>query len=110
MISRQKLGAAVLVVGLVAALPEYADCVLPPAPSKVPDGVSASEQEMLMAMKTLKQYNGDVEVYLKCLEFEAKQNRMTATEQRNKHNAAITQLEKIATQFNEQVRVYKAKG
>ena len=35
---------------------------------------------------------------------------MTATEQRNKHNAAITQLEKIATQFNEQVRVYKAKG
>jgi hypothetical protein len=110
MIVRKKLCAAAAVVAIVAALPAYAECVLPPAPSKIPDGTSASEQEMVTAMKTLKQYNGDVTVYLKCLEFEAKQNRLSTSEQEKRHNAALSQLEKIAAQFNEQVRVFKNKG
>src|SRR5687767_7828146 len=110
MVARKKLCAAVAMVGLVAALPAYADCVLPPAPSKIPDAASASEQEMVTAMKTLKQYNGDVSVYLKCLEFEAKQNRLSVSEQEKRHNAAVSQLEKIAAQFNEQVRLFKSKG
>jgi hypothetical protein len=86
-----------------------ADCVLPPPPNKVPDGTSASEQEMMGAMQTLKQYDGDVNVYLKCLEFEQHQNRLGADERDARHNAAISQLEKVASRFNEQVRVFKAK-
>jgi hypothetical protein len=101
---------AALLMGLISAAPAFADtCLLPPAPSKVPDGTSASEQEMLSAMATLKQYDGDINVYLKCLEFEEKQNRLSAADREKEHNTAVAQLEKVASKFNEQVRVFKSK-
>ena len=91
------------------SLPAYADCQLPPAPSKIPDGNSASEQEMLTAMNTLKEYNGDVETYTKCLEFEAKQNHLSRSDEEKMHNDAVDTLQKIAAKFNEQVRTFKSK-
>jgi hypothetical protein len=91
------------------SLAAHADCVLPPAPSKIPDGNSASEQEMITAMQTLKEYNADVDTYLKCLEFETKQNRLSAGDQEKMHNTAVDTLQKVASKFNEQVRTFKAK-
>lgn len=99
-----------LAVACTASLPAYADCVLPPAPSKIPDGSTASEQEMLTAMQTLKEYNGDVDTYTKCLDFEARQNRLSHGEQERLHNSAVDTLQKIAARFNEQVRTYKSKS
>jgi len=93
-----------------AAMPVYADCVLPPAPSKIPDGTTASQQEMVTAMQTLKQYNGDVDTYLKCLDFEAKQNRLSKADQEKKHNDAVDVMTRIANKFNEQVRTFKSKS
>ena len=93
-----------------ASLPAHADCVLPPAPSKIPDGSTASQQEMVTAMQTLKEYNGDVETYLKCLDFEAKQNHISSGDQEKLHNTAVDTLQKIATKFNEQVRTFKTKS
>jgi hypothetical protein len=99
-----------LALAYAASVPARAECVLPPAPSKIPDGNSASEQEMLTAMQTLKEYNSDVDTYTKCLDFEAKQNRMTKGEEERLHNAAVDTLQKIAAKFNEQVRTFKAKA
>jgi len=99
-----------LALACAASLPARAECVLPPAPSKIPDGSTANEQEMLTAMQTLKEYNSDVETYTKCLEFEAKQNRLSRAEEERMHNAAIDTLQKIANKFNEQVRTFKAKN
>ncbi len=93
-----------------ASLPAHADCVLPPAPSKIPDGATASQQEMVTAMNTLKEYNGDVETYTKCLEFEAKQNHLSKADEERMHNTAVDTLQKIAAKFNEQVRTFKAKS
>ena len=93
-----------------ASLPAHADCVLPPAPSKIPDGNTASQQEMITAMNTLKEYNGDVDTYTKCLEFEAKQNRLTRGDEEKMHNTAVETLQKVAAKFNEQVRTFKAKN
>ncbi len=102
---------AALAVACAASMVAHADdCVLPPAPSKIPDGSTASEQEMVSAMQTLKQYNGDVDTYLKCLDFEAKQNRLSKTEEERKHNDAVDAMTKIAAKFNEQVRTFKAKS
>jgi len=101
---------AAATVAYCVSLAAQADCVLPPPPSKVPDGKTASEQEMVTAMQTLKEYNGDVETYLKCIDFEAKQNRMSGGDQEKLHNAAVDQLQKIATKFNEQVRTFKSKS
>ena len=92
------------------SLPAHADCVLPPAPSKIPDGTTASEQEMLTAMATLKEYNGDVDTYTKCLDFEAKQNHLSRTDADRMHNTAIETLQKVAAKFNEQVRTFKSKS
>jgi hypothetical protein len=101
---------AALAVACSASLVAHADCVLPPAPSKIPDGKTASEQEMVTAMQTLKEYNADVDTYLKCLDFEAKQNRLSANEQEKMHNAAVDMLQKVASKFNEQVRTFKSKS
>jgi len=110
MIVRSVIGAALLAGLLTTALPAHADdCVLPPPPSKIPNGATASEQEMITAMNTLKEYNGDVSVYLQCLDFQAKRNNITSALRDVKHDAAITQLQSIADKFNAQVRVFKSK-
>jgi predicted transglutaminase-like cysteine proteinase len=93
-----------------ASMSAQADCVLPPAPSKIPDGATASQQEMITAMQTLKEYNNDVETYNKCLEFEAKQNRLSKADEERMHNSAVDTLQKVANKFNEQVRTFKAKN
>jgi hypothetical protein len=92
------------------ALPALADCTTPVAPTKVPDATSATEADMVAAMQTLKHYDTDVNTYVKCLEFEAKQNRLSREEQARRHNQAMDSLTAVAAKFNEQVRVFKAKS
>ena len=52
-----------LAVAYSVSLAAHADCVLPPAPSKIPDGKTASEQEMVTAMQTLKELFGTSGLY-----------------------------------------------
>lgn len=103
----------VLVAALVAALlysvQAAAGCLLPAPPSRIPDGSSATEQEMVAAMRTLKQYNEDVSEYTKCLEFEQKRNRISFDDQARNRDHALNTLATVATQFNEQVRRFKAR-
>ncbi len=99
-----------LALAYAASLPAHADCVLPPPPSKIPDGSTATQQEMVTAMNTLKEYNGDVDTYTKCLEFEAKQNHLSKADEERMHNSAVDTLQKVANKFNEQVRTFKAKN
>ena len=99
-----------IAVAFAATVPAYADCVLPPPPSRIPDGATASQQEMVTAMQTLKDYNGDVDTYTKCLDFEAKQNHISTSEVVRMHNTAVDTLQKVAAKFNEQVRTFKAKS
>src|ERR1700748_3993188 len=99
-----------LAIAYSVSLAAHADCVLPPAPSKIPDGKTASEQEMVTAMQTLKEYNGDVDTYLKCLDFEAKQNHISSGDLEKMHNLAVDTLQKVATKFNGDVRTFKSNG
>ena len=108
MMIRTKMCAA-CAVAMLTSLPAFADCTLPPPPSKVPNGTTASEQEMVAAMNTLKEYNGDVTVYLKCLDYEVKQNRMASSVRDAKNNSAVSELQSIADKFNQQVRLFKSK-
>lgn len=99
-----------MTLACAGCLPAYADCVLPPAPSKIPDGNTATQQEMITAMETLKEYNQDVETYTKCLEYEARQNHLSPSDLARLHNTAVDTLQKVAAKFNEQVRTFKAKS
>jgi hypothetical protein len=94
---------------LLYALCAAADCVLPAPPSHIPDGSSANEQEMVAAMKTLKQYNDDVNEYTSCLEFQQRQNRITFEDRQMHRDVALNTLATVAARFNEQVRRFKAR-
>ena len=116
---------ALLAVTALAALagPVYADCSYPPPPTKLPDGNTATMQEMLDAKKAVSQYNLDINAYVACIKLEHETavtnggDKLTPEQKADmekmeiqKNNAAIDQLQSIADRFNEQVRIYKAKN
>jgi hypothetical protein len=110
----------------VSAGPVYADCSYPPPPEKLPDGNTATLDEMVSANKAVKEYETAVNAYLSCIKLEyddalgkagdkpdadkkkalAEMDRMTV----QKHNATVDQAQAIADRFNAQVRAYKAKN
>ena len=116
---------ALLAITALAALagPVYADCSYPPPPAKLPDGNTATMQEMLEGKNAVTQYNKDINAYVACIKLEHETAVTTAgdkltPEQKadmekievQKNNAAVDQLQSIADRFNEQVRIYKAKN
>jgi len=111
-------------MALIATLagPAYADCAYPAAPAKLPDGATATLEEMLAGQKTVKEYDTAVKAYVDCIDKEldakiAKAGDQLKPEQKadmqhveaQKHNAAIDQLQSVADRFNEQVKVFKAR-
>jgi len=92
---------------------------------KLPDGNSATLDEMVSAQKAIKEYNKAIESYVSCIKLEhdsaaSKVGEKPSPEQKKalddmervevqKHNAAIDQLQSVAARFNEQVRLFKAK-
>ena len=116
----KKAPLAFAILGCVALAGAHAECVYPPAPTALPDGKTATEAEMMAGMQAVKAYDKAVNEYLSCLDAE-KQQRLEAMgpdapkEQirqinaihSKRYNAAVSELEQRAAQFNEQVRIYK---
>lgn len=95
----------------------HADCPYPKAPASIPNGATASEQEMLTAMNAFKAYDADVKAFGTCLEQETKEKSAGTAQlmqlkamQTKKINAAVDELQSKAREFNEQVRVFKARS
>ena len=95
----------------------HADCAYPKAPAAIPNGSTASEQEMVGAMQAFKAYDADVNAYGTCLEEETKQKAAGSaqlmqlkTMQTKKLNAAVAELQVKAKEFNAQVKAYKSRG
>ena len=106
----------------VAAGPAYADCTYPAAPAKLPDGATATLDDMLAGQKTVKEYDAAMKSYVDCIDKELDQKIASAGDklkpeqkadmqkvEAQKHNAAIDQLQSVADRFNEQVKVFKAR-
>jgi hypothetical protein len=97
-----------------------AACIYPRAPDRVPDGSTATYDEMVAAQKAVKQFNEDIDAYNSCLDLE-----MTSLEQSGsydetrleelramqakKNNAAVDEVQALADRFNEQLRIFKAR-
>jgi hypothetical protein len=107
---------------LMAAAAANAECTYPKAPTGLPDGATATQDEMVNGMKAIKDYNNAVTTYLNCLETEmntrieaagpdapAEQVEQIKAIHTKRHNAAVEELESNAARFNEQVKVYKAR-
>ena len=109
------LGAAIAFAAFAATA--HAECTFPKPPDSIPDGKTASEAEMVAAMNAFKAYNEAVNAFGACLDEETKtkaagtaQLMQLKTMQTKKHNAALDELQAKAKLFNEQVRVFKARG
>lgn len=104
-----RIGVPTLLAILLYSAAACANCVLPAAPSRLPDGSAASEQEMAAALRTIKQYNADVDDFNKCIEFEERQNHISRDVYAARHDDAVTTLSNVVSHFNEQVRRFKAR-
>jgi hypothetical protein len=101
---------------LALSMSAHADCPFPKAPATVPDGKTASEDEMKGAMAAFKTYNDEVQAFSACLDQETKskaagtaQLMQLKTMQSKKINAAVEELQAKAKLFNEQVRAFKSR-
>lgn len=110
----------IALVALLAAGAAQATCIYPRAPQRVPDGKTASYEEMAVAQKAVQQFNEDINSYNACLDMEISAaeksgqhdaNRLTEMRaiQAKKNNAAVDEVQAIASQFNEQLRIFKSR-
>lgn len=95
-----------------------ADCTAPEKPT-VPEGGSATMDQMLEGQKAVKTYQETNLEYMKCLEpamaeakLAAEQGEDAALERytaaQEAYNAAVSAEEEVAGEFNTQIRAYKA--
>jgi hypothetical protein len=117
---------ALLAIACTAALSAgnaYADCSYPAAPTSLPDGRTATLEEMVAGQKAVKDYDAAMKSYVDCIDKELEDNLAKAGDslkpaqktemqkmEAQKHNAAIDQLQSVADRFNEQVKVFKQRS
>lgn len=110
----------IAVLALLATGSAQAACIYPKRPDRVPDGRTASYEEMLAAQKAVQQFNEDINSFNSCLDMEMTayersgqfdENRLSELRvmQAKKNNAAVDDVQAIADQFNEQLRIFKAR-
>lgn len=119
---RIRIWSGLMLAGLLTVGAANADCIYPKVPSDMPNGTTATEQEMVTGMKAVKTYNSEVSAYLSCLDMkmetdiaaagadaQADQVAQIKAINAKRHNAAVEELEAHAARFNEQVKSYKSR-
>lgn len=87
----------------------------------IPNGSTATKDDMLAGQRGVKAYVSEMEVYLECIVAEEKaaiaaMDSLEPEEEQQredminkKYNAAVDEMERVAAQFNAEVQAYKAK-
>jgi hypothetical protein len=87
------------------------DC-RPPGAREIPDGATATTEQMVAAQTRIKAFVRDGQAYVKCVDAVA-DDKERATSDRNaaivEHNRMVGELERAAADFNEQIRTFKAR-
>jgi hypothetical protein len=112
-----------LVFVLGSAAHAQSTCTYPRAPDAIPDGATATKEQMIAAKNDVNRYNTDMNVYLDCIKQEldaatpkdpsklSADEKKKALEQQKltqKNNAAVDELQAVVGRFNEQLKAYKA--
>jgi len=122
-----------LLASAALAAPAQAACSYPRAPDAMPDGETATKEQMLAGKKEVTRYNDDMTAYLNCITLESKgtldqmdkdggdlksdeekkalQARKDEYQRKHteRHNAAVDEVTAVVERFNEQLRAYKKK-
>lgn len=108
-------------VSLVFAPPLALACDYPQRVD-IPNGATATKDEMIAGQRAVKDYMASMDEYLACIDQEENETLSTLTEITDeerevratalvkKHNAAVEEMELVAARFNEEVRAYKEKA
>ncbi|MDP9082341.1 MAG: hypothetical protein M3N50_01030 [Pseudomonadota bacterium] len=98
---------AFAVVGLIACLgclQAFADCAAPPTPPRPPDGATASREDMMSAMQSIRAYEAAVKDFQSCA------TRANSALEIQTANSAIDKLVGIADKFNYELNAFKKKS
>ncbi len=110
---------AVLGLALGSAGAFANDCEAPQVPA-LPDGASSSMDDMLTGQKAVKTFQAANLEYMSCVDEQIKAAEQAAGEEpsaeateavgalQEQYNAAVSQEEELAGQFNTEIREYKA--
>ncbi len=82
---------------MVCSVPGFA-CERPTPPASIPDGKTASKEEMLASKREVDVFKRDMEEYMSC------------EKSSPKVDAAQEELERVANHFNMEVRAFKSKS
>jgi hypothetical protein len=107
---------SLLIVAVLAAgsVPAAADCALPPRAPQMPQGATATDEEMKEGHDKLQTYVHILEAYQKCIEQQIKDapaDTKPEVKQQWQANAdvAIDAAQQIADVYSIQLRAYKAR-
>jgi hypothetical protein len=78
---------------------------------RLPNGTTATMDEMLEAQVAIRDYVAAIEAYIECMDEDIDANRTTYDEERlrvmlQRRDAAVEDVREIAEKFNTQVRLY----
>ena len=88
----------------------------------IPNGNTATKEDMIAGQSGVKRFVAEIEVYLECIIEEEKtaRNEMDDLQPEDeeereemlnkKYNAAVDEMERIAAQFNAEVQAYRAQA
>jgi hypothetical protein len=110
--------AALTLLAALATTAAQGACIYPRAPDNIPDGRSATYEQMVEAQKAVKQFDADIAAYNACLTMELEalaadpaiddaRRAELAEMQVKKNNAAVDEAQAVADRFNEQLRAFK---
>jgi len=115
---RAILAGAMLPTMTLSTLVFADDCSLPELPA-IPDGTSATYDEMIAGQQTIKQFQAGAEAFRSCLDDVMKDMKIAAEEgdedaaslfasANDRYNASVTSEEALAEEFNASIKAYKA--
>lgn len=96
-------------------------CIYPRPPENVPDGRTATYDQMVEGQTAVKTFDADVTAYNACLQMEmeallanpdldeARRSEIAAMYVK-KNNAAVDEVQSVADRFNEQLRAFKERS
>jgi|SRR5665213_1512952 len=101
----------------LAAAPVFADCTPPDGNVQIPNGATATRDDMIAAQKAVKAYDTAVKAYGECLQ-QDEEAKVAAGADKSKltvqyaklNNTQVDKLQQVAGKFNDELHAYKAKN
>jgi hypothetical protein len=110
-----KLMLAVSVFAVFAAAPSFASCVAPDATVQIPNGATATKEEMLAAHKEVVAFDAAVKSYSDCLTQDLA-DKIAAGGDKKKlpaqyaklNDAQVEKVQQLADKFNAELKAFNA--